>query len=59
MNKKQIKILEDILNLQVNAVELLGTKQARIKDFEEVVTEVLKERISWKVGDFLDEDRDL
>ena len=57
MNKKQAGLLEEILDLQGNAEELLKTKQARIINFEKVVAVELEERVKWRIGEFLEEAR--
>lgn len=57
MNKKQMKVLGEMIELQENAVELLGTKQARVMNFEELVAKELTERIQWRIGEFLEEGR--
>jgi len=57
MNRKQELILEEIADLLGNAEKLLNTKQARIKNFEKVVASELEERVRWRVGAFLEEDR--
>ena len=56
MNKKQVKLLEGIKELQENAEKLLATKQVRIADSERVIGEELEKLVRWKVEAYLEED---